>query len=55
MNGSLIGYNNYALSIAAPYEEPRQSFFLVDSHRGLSMPATIWVEEMRRRQEQWSA
>ncbi len=43
VNGSLIGYNNYGLSIAAPYEDPRQSFFLVDSRRGVSMPATIWV------------
>lgn len=45
VNGSLIGYNNYGLSIAAPYEDPRQSFFLVDSRRGVVMPATIWVEE----------
>lgn len=55
VNGSLIGYNPYALSIAAPFEEPRQSFFLVDSVRGVTMPATIWVEEMRRRQQEWVA
>jgi hypothetical protein len=45
VNGSLIGYNSYALSIAAPYEDPRQSFFLVDSRRFISMPATIWVTD----------
>jgi hypothetical protein len=45
VNGSLVGYNEYALSIAAPYEDPRQSFFLMDRHRGLTFPATIWVSD----------
>ncbi len=35
VNGSLVGYNEYALSIAAPYEDPRQGFFLMDTHRGI--------------------
>lgn len=29
-NGSLIGYNSYALRIRADYEPPKQSFFLVN-------------------------
>ena len=29
-NGSLIGYNAFAVSIKAPYERPQQSFFLVN-------------------------
>jgi hypothetical protein len=29
-NGSLIGYNSYAISIKAPYERPQQAFFLVN-------------------------
>ena len=29
-NGSLIGYNAYAVSIKAPYERPQQSFFLIN-------------------------
>lgn len=32
-NGSLIGYNAYALSIKADYEKPKQVLFLVDRKR----------------------
>lgn len=33
-NGSLIGFNAFALSIKAGFEEPSQTFFLVDKKRG---------------------
>ena len=33
-NGSLIGYNAFALSIKADYEVPKQTLFLVDRDRG---------------------
>ena len=33
-NGSLIGYNAYALSIKADYEPPKQALFLMDKKRG---------------------
>jgi hypothetical protein len=33
-NGSLIGYNAYALSIGADFEPPRQTLFLIDKRRG---------------------
>lgn len=33
-NGSLIGYNGYAMSIKADYEPPKQSLFLIDKKRG---------------------
>ncbi len=33
-NGSLIGYNSYALSIKADYEPPKQTLFLIDKKRG---------------------
>jgi len=33
-NGSLIGYNGFALAIKADYEKPRQLLFLIDSKRG---------------------
>lgn len=33
-NGSLVGYNSYALTIKAPFEPPRQSLFLIDKRRG---------------------
>lgn len=45
VNGSLIGYDAYAMSIGALYEEPQQGFFLMDSRRGKTMPASIWVKE----------
>ena len=45
VNGSLVGYNEYALSIAAPYEDPRQGFFLMDKGRGITFPATVWVAD----------
>jgi len=33
-NGSLIGYGPYSIAIKAGFEEPSQTFFLVDSKRG---------------------
>lgn len=33
-NGSLIGYNSYALSIKADYEPPKQTLLLLDKQRG---------------------
>lgn len=34
-NGSLIGWNPYAISIKAEYEKPMQTFFLVNSQYGV--------------------
>lgn len=45
INGSLIGYNPYALEIGAQYEDPKQAFFLIDSKRGKTMPSSVWVKE----------
>jgi hypothetical protein len=33
-NGSMIGYNSFALSIKADYEPPKQALFLLDKKRG---------------------
>jgi hypothetical protein len=33
-NGSLIGYNAFAVAIKADYEPPRQTLFLIDKKRG---------------------
>lgn len=33
-NGSLIGYNGFALSIGADFEPPKQALFLLDKKRG---------------------
>lgn len=47
VNGSLIGYSPYSMSLAARFEEPRQAFFLLDSKRGKTMPSDIWVSESK--------
>jgi hypothetical protein len=45
-NGSLIGYNSFAIHIKAPYEPPKQAFFLINRrHRCKAMVTPIFVEE----------
>lgn len=44
-NGSLIGYNAYALSIKASYEPPMQGLHIIDSKRGRTYRAPIYVGE----------
>ena len=43
-NGSLIGYNAFALAIKADYEPPRQTLFLIDKKRGRTCTWPILVE-----------
>lgn len=50
VNGSLIGYNEFALSIKAEYEDPAQAFFLCDSRRGRTCFSPLWVA---RSDEPW--
>jgi hypothetical protein len=45
VNGSLIGYSEYAMSIGASYEPPQQMFALLDSARWKCLTAPIWVDE----------
>lgn len=40
-NGSMIGYNAYAVAIKAEYEEPKQMMFLVHAERGKTVVAPI--------------
>lgn len=42
-NGSLIGYSEYALRVAAAFEAPAQAFFLMDSKRGKCQSTAAWV------------
>ncbi len=44
VNGSLIGFNSYALSIGASYEPPQQVCFWIDSKRGKTMTGRLYVE-----------
>lgn len=46
-NGSLIGYNSFALSIKADYEPPRQTLFLLDKRRGRTCTWPILLEESK--------
>lgn len=43
VNGSLIGYNAFALSIKAAYEPPKQTLFLMDSRRNRTCTWPILV------------
>ena len=40
-NGSLIGYNAYAVRIKADYERPKQAFMIIDEERGLDVVRKI--------------
>jgi len=44
VNGSLIGWNAFAVQIKASYEEPSQAFTLIDHERGPSIRCPIWVK-----------
>jgi hypothetical protein len=45
VNGSIIGYNDFAVRIGAPYEPPKQAFFLVsEKYRSKTMVSPIFVE-----------
>lgn len=45
INGSLIGYNAFALSIKAEYEDPQQAFYITDSRRGKCLQTPIWLSD----------
>jgi len=47
-NGSLIGFNPFALSIKADYDVPKQAYFLVDKRLGPSIFAPIFVDRYKR-------
>ena len=44
LNGSLIGFNAYALSNGFSFQPPLQSFTLIDSKRGITIKAPIFAE-----------
>lgn len=45
MNGSVIGYSAYSMSIKAAPEDPQQAFYLLDSKRGKTCSSPIWVRD----------
>lgn len=44
VNGSLIGYNAFALSVRAKYEPPQQQFFIIDKKYGKRLVSPLKVE-----------
>lgn len=42
-NGSLIGFNAFAVAIKAPYQKPSQNLFLIDKKRGRTARWPIYV------------
>jgi hypothetical protein len=55
INGSLIGYNGYAMGIGAEPEVPQQAFYLIDSKRGKSMRSPLWVSDPGEERKLWEA
>jgi primosomal protein N'' len=49
VNGSMIGYNPYAVKINAGYEPPQQAFFLMDPECpvGKCMSTPIWLDKKK--------
>jgi hypothetical protein len=45
VNGSLIGYGPYSQWIKAPFEEPQQLFYLLDSKRGKCHVTPLWIRD----------
>lgn len=43
VNGALVGYGPYSTHIGARFEQPSQSFFLVDSDHGKCCSTPIWL------------
>lgn len=43
-NGSLIGYNAFALSVKADFEQPKQALFMIDKKRGRTCTWPILVQ-----------
>ena len=46
-NGSIIGYNAYALSIKASFEEPKQTLTIIEKDRGKTATRPIFVTEKK--------
>jgi hypothetical protein len=53
VNGSLIGYNAYAMSIKASPEPAQQFFYLLDSKRGKTAKSPVWCEDRETEKKLW--
>jgi len=53
VNGSVIGYDPYAMSLKADPQEPLQLFNLIDSERGKCIMTKLWVGDRSKEREIW--
>lgn len=44
VNGSLVGYNAYAMEKGFGYEDPQQAYFIISQERGLGQRGAIFVK-----------
>jgi hypothetical protein len=52
VNGSLIGYNEYArLGLRAPYGRPSQALWFVHPDHGITAQWQVWVDDRRRSED----
>lgn len=47
INGSIIGHNEYGLSLGGEYQPPIQSFFLLDKKRGWTVTMPILLNDVK--------
>jgi len=45
LNGSVVGYNPFAIKIKADYEPPQQTFFLVHPEKGRTVECPVFLED----------
>ena len=43
-NGSMVGWNAYAIAIKAKFEKPKQVLFLIDKKRGKTVTCPIYFD-----------
>lgn len=44
-NGSIVGFNAFAIAIKASFEKPKQAFFLIDKKRGMTISTPIYFSQ----------
>ena len=53
VNGSMIGYNSYAMGGGFPYEPPVQSLRMLEPRRWCSVDIPLWVSELADDDRNW--
>ena len=51
INGSLVGYNEYAYQGNFEFEEPKQALWLTHPDRGITFHMPVFVDEPRKHEE----